>query len=55
MKAKALRDYKDKKTGKLVKKDEIVEVNAKRFKEINGTKYGQILQKEEEEKTENKK
>ena len=53
MKAKVIIDFIDKKTRKLRKKDEIIDLTEARFKEINATsKRVQAVKEETEKKTE---
>lgn len=56
MKAKVLKEYIDKETKVHNRKDNIVEVTKERYKEINGTVNGKLLQEiPEVEKVEDKK
>lgn len=52
MKVKVLKVYKDKHTKNLHKKDEIIEITAERFEEINSTSLGVFVEEilEEEKK-----
>lgn len=47
--AKVLVTFKNKYSKNLHKKDEIIEVSKKRFKEINATKFGKLVEEVKEE------
>lgn len=44
MEVKAIRKFKDLKENKLRDKEEVFEVSKVRFKEINSTKYGKLVE-----------
>lgn len=48
MKVKAIRKFKDLKENKLREKEEVFEVSKVRFKEINSSKYGKLVDEVDE-------
>lgn len=49
LKAKVLTTIKNKYSKALHKKGDVIEVSEKRYKEINGTKHGQLVEKVKED------
>lgn len=50
MKVKAVKKFKDLKENKVRETGDVFEVNKKRFKEINSTKHGKLVEEVEEKK-----
>lgn len=55
MKARVLKEFRDRNTKELVNAGSLIDVDEKRFKEINSTKHGVLVEKVKEEKKETKK
>lgn len=55
MKVRVLKEFRDRNTKELVNAGSLIDVDEKRFKEINSTKHGVLVEKVKEEKKETKK
>lgn len=55
MKVQAIKKFKDKYTGSVISTGQVLDITEERFKEINSTKYGDLVKRVEEDKKEDKK